>query len=281
MSAIVERAPAKVNLLLRVGAPTPTGMHPLCSLFARLDLSDVVTVEQAAEDGVLCPGVAGQNLASRAIATYRAAAGGASAVPPMRVTIHKRIPVAAGMGGGSADAAAVLRGVAALTGHPVGPEQLVALARELGSDVPSQLESGHAVVGGQGEVVESVNLATMAVVLIPDREGLSTEAVYAELDRLRTAGLAPERTDLCPEPLRAAARLDATGLATALENDLQAAALSLRPSLAARLDAVSDAGALGALVTGSGPTVFGVFDDRDAAEAAAGRLPGSIVSDIA
>lgn len=280
MSVVTELAPAKVNLVLRVGAPTPEGMHPLSSLFARLDLADHVTVEEAAADEVVCPGVPGLNLAGRAVAAYREAAGGASAVPLLRVTIDKRIPVAAGMGGGSADAAAALRGAAALAGHPVGRDRLAQLAMNLGSDVPSQLDPAHAVVGGQGELVEPVNLTTMALVLVPDPEGLSTAAVYAELDRLRSSGLAPQRTDLDPEPLRAIAQLGAAGVAGALENDLQVAALSLRPSLRDRVDTLLAAGALGTLVTGSGPTAFGLFADRAAAAAAAARVPGSIVTEV-
>lgn len=282
MSAVTESAPAKVNLVLRVGAPDSDGMHPLCSLFARLDLADEVVVEEAAADAVVCPGVAGRNLAGQAIKAYRDAAGGASVVPPLRVTIHKRIPIAAGMGGGSADAAAALRAAAALTGHPVDRDQLAELARDLGSDVPSQLAPTHAVVGGQGELVEPVNLATMALVLITDPDGLSTGAVYAEIDRLRAAGEAPQRRDLDLEPVRRIAELAAAELAGALENDLQSAALSLRPDLAARVAALADGGgALGALVTGSGPTVFGVFANRPAAEAAAAGLPGALVAEVA
>jgi 4-diphosphocytidyl-2-C-methyl-D-erythritol kinase len=281
VNAVTESAPAKVNLVLQVGAPTAEGMHPLCSLFARLDLADGVTVEQAAADEVVCPGVTGPNLAARAVAAYRAAAGGPSAVPPLRVTIRKRIPVAGGMGGGSADAAAVLRAAGALTGHPVARTELVAVARELGSDVPSQLDPAHALVEGEGEVVEAVNLATMTLVLLPDPDGLSTGAVYAELDRLRAAGQAAPRAELQPGTVRAAAALDASGLAAALDNDLQPAALSLRPALRERLGALRGAGALGTLITGSGPTAFGVFAERGAAEQAAAGLAGSIVTGVA
>lgn len=277
MSAVTESAPAKANLVLRVGGPTAAGMHPLCSLFARLDLADEVVVEEAATDAVVCPGVSGRNLAARAVAAYREAAGGPAVVPPLRVTITKRIPVAAGLGGGSADAAAALRGVAALTGHQVEPERLRDLARRLGSDVPSQLVPAHAVVGGEGELVEPVNLATMTLVLIPDPEGLSTAAVYREIDRLRAAGEIPPGADLDPAALHEVAALDAAGVAVALENELQPAALRLRPDIAPRLAALRDGGALGAQVTGSGPTVFGIFDDRGAAEAAAARLPRAIL----
>jgi 4-diphosphocytidyl-2-C-methyl-D-erythritol kinase len=105
---IRETAPAKVNLVLHVGPRRSDGLHELCSLFASLELADELAVEPAAQDEVVCPGVHGPNLAQRAIDAYRAAAGAAE-LPPLRVTIHKRIPVAAGLAGGSADAAAVLR----------------------------------------------------------------------------------------------------------------------------------------------------------------------------
>src|SRR5437764_7868922 len=104
---IRETAPAKVNLVLHVGPRRADGLHELCSLFASLELADGVTVEPADSDEVVCPGVAGPNLAQAAIDAFRSAAK--SELPPLRVTIHKRIPVAAGLGGGSADAAAVLR----------------------------------------------------------------------------------------------------------------------------------------------------------------------------
>jgi 4-diphosphocytidyl-2-C-methyl-D-erythritol kinase len=271
------RAPAKVNLVLRVGEPGPGGLHPVCSLFARIDLADEVVVEPAARDEVVCPGVEGPNLAGRAIELLRERVG-PGALPPVRVRIDKRIPVAAGLGGGSADAAAALRGAHALAGSPLGREELTAIAHLLGSDVPSQLNPGHAVVGGSGERVEPVGLAPMGLVLIPDDAGLSTAAVYAELDRLRATGDAPGAAGLDPGPMRRLAGNPPAALATRLENDLQLAALYLRPELAGRLDALRDAGALGTLVSGSGPTVFGVFADREAAERAAAGLPGAIAA---
>lgn len=277
--SITEAAPAKVNLVLRVGEPGPDGLHPLCSLFARIDLADEVTVAQAQRDEVICPGVDGDNLAGQAIRALREAAG-AEVVPPLRVSIVKRIPVAAGLGGGSADAAAALRGANALAGEPLNSSALHELARGLGSDVPSQLSPGHAVVSGAGERVAPVELAPMPLVLVPDTEGLSTPLVYAQLDRMRAEGEAPAPAGLDPGPLRRLAGRPPAHLATRLENDLQLPALFLRPGLAARLDAVRERGALGALVSGSGPTVLGVFEDRDLAVGAAREIPGALVSEV-
>jgi 4-diphosphocytidyl-2-C-methyl-D-erythritol kinase len=272
---IVERANAKVNLVLRVGPPRADGMHPLCSLFAALDLADEVVVEPVpGVDEVICPGVAGDNLAAAAIAAFRATGPGAG-LPPLRVEIRKRIPVAAGLGGGSADAAAVLRAANAIMGARLSPDELRGLAEWLGSDVPSQVEPAHAIVSGVGERVERVDLPSMTLVLVPQDDGLSTAAVYAELDRL-----GGHAHDLDPASLRSLARGSAAELARALANDLQPAALSLRPELAEPIAGLRDAGALGAQVSGSGPTAFGAFADRAAADRAAAGVPGAIVTGL-
>jgi 4-diphosphocytidyl-2-C-methyl-D-erythritol kinase len=273
-----ERAYAKLNLVLHVGSPQPDGMHPLCSLFGSIDLADDVrlfTIENGGEDHVECPGVEGPNLALRAIAAVRERI---SAEPPaLWVTIAKRIPVAAGLGGGSADAAAVMRLVNRVAGEPLSAGELRSLAEGLGSDVPSQVEPGHALVQGTGERVERVTLPRLGVVLVPGREGLSTAAVYAEHDRMNGG-----RTPLDPAPLRRLATAGAEALGAGLENDLQAAALALRPELAATLQRLRSAGALGAAVSGSGPTCFGLFEDRRAAERAAATpaLQGALVSEL-
>lgn len=288
---IEERAPAKVNLVLRVGPPRADGLHPLCSLLASLELADAVRVSVArSSDEVLCPGVEGDNLAAAAVAAFRAATPGV-VLPPLRVEIDKRIPVAAGLGGGSADAAAALRAANALAGTPLSLEALRRIAAGLGSDVPSQVEPRHAVVAGVGERVEPVDLPGMALVLVAQDEGLATATVYRELDRLRagdaaarasgpaaggTTGGDPRALD--PEPLRALAHGPLGDLAAGMANDLEPAALSLRPELAEPLAALRDAGALAARVAGSGPTTFGVFADRAAAERAAAGLRGAIVT---
>jgi 4-diphosphocytidyl-2-C-methyl-D-erythritol kinase len=270
-----ELAYAKLNLVLQVGRPGRTGLHPICSLIASIDLADEVTAEpkETGRDSVHCRGVPGDNLAARALAEFRARAG--KELPPLAITIDKRVPVAAGLGGGSADAAATLRIANELAGHPLDREELLRLAAGLGSDVPGQLEPGHALVEGTGERIEPVSLPPFTAVLLPDPNGLSTAAVYAELDRLDGS-----RDKLNPEPLRRLAGSPLAELAASLHNDLQPAALSLRPELRQRLDALSAAGAFGVAVSGSGPTCFGLFWDRPAAEAAAGELPGSLVAEL-
>jgi len=265
---ITERAPAKVNLLLHVGPRREDGLHELCSLFATIDLADTVTVEQAAADEVACEGVDGPNLAFAAIQRFRA--GAAPDLPPLRVVIEKRIPVAAGLGGGSADAAAVLRAANELAGRPLDAGGLRAVGAALGADVPSQIEPRHALVTGAGEGVEPVELPPMTLLLIPDEEGLSTGDVYAHADALGTT-----RAKLEPDRVRELAATSLDELAAVLENDLEDAAVSLRPELGGRMQALGAAGALAARVTGSGPTVFGVFP-----KGAAPKIDGTIRAEI-
>ena len=266
---ITERAPAKVNLLLHVGAPRADGLHEICSLFATIDLADSVTVEQAAADEVVCPGVGGPNLAAAAVERFRVEA--APELPPLRVTIEKRIPVAAGLGGGSADAAAVLRAANALAGAPLDADGLRSLGMALGADVPSQVEPRHALVTGAGEHVEPVELTPMSLLLLPDEAGLATAEVYGRADALGTT-----RADLDGDAVRALAARPLYELAANLENDLEGAALALRADLAGRLDLLREAGALTARVTGSGPTVFGVFHAGEAPD-----LEGAIRAEVA
>jgi 4-diphosphocytidyl-2-C-methyl-D-erythritol kinase len=271
-----ERAYAKLNLVLHVGRPHADGLHPICSLFASISLADDVsaTASEGRGDSVECPAVSGPNLALAAIEAFRERAG--VPLPPLDVRIEKRIPVAAGLGGGSADAAAVLRIANRAAGDPLDAAALRELAAGLGSDVPSQVEPRHALVRGAGEIVEPIELAPLEAVLVPDREGLSTASVYAELDR---QGGWRERLD--PDPLRrlaAAAAASPAELARSLENDLQPAALALRPRLADTLARLRDAGALGASVSGSGPTCFGLFDQRADARRAAESLDGALAA---
>ena len=270
-----ELAYAKLNLVLHVGARRVDGLHPVCSLVASIDLADEVIAEpkESGEDTVECEGVPGDNLAARALAEFRSRAG--KELPPLAITIRKRVPVAAGLGGGSADAAATLRIANELAGGPLGPEELAHIAAGLGSDVPSQLDPRHALVQGTGERIEPVTLPSLAAVLIPDEDGLSTAAVYAELDRIDGA-----RETLDPTPLHRLTALSRDELSKSLQNDLEPAALSLRPDLQERLDALIAAGAAGAAVSGSGPTCFGLFADRASAERAAERLPGALVTEL-
>jgi 4-diphosphocytidyl-2-C-methyl-D-erythritol kinase len=271
--AVRERAFAKVNLVLHVGPPGADGLHPICSLFASLDLADDVLVSEGSQggDAVLCAGVEGPNLAERALTVLREALPGR--LPALEVRIEKRIPVAAGLGGGSADAAAVLRAANELAGFRLRPERLRALAASIGSDVPSQVEPGHALVTGLGEEVEPLSLPGMALVLVPGPEGLRTAEVYAELDRLDG-----HRRSLDPGRLRRLATGPLEELAPAVENDLEPAALSLCPAIEPSLTALRGAGALAVTVAGSGPTAFGVFGAAEEAERAAAEIPGAFVT---
>ncbi len=262
-------APAKLNLCLYLGKPRADGLHELCSLFAPLQLADRIAIGPADEgtgDEVVCEGVEGPNLAAAALRALRDAGWGSG---PVRVEIEKRIPVAAGLGGGSADAAAVLR---LASGEVEGLERI---AVGLGADVLSQLRPAFALVEGSGELVRELPAAgEWAAVLIPDPVGLSTAEVYAEADRL---GLCREADDLrsAREQLLAAATEGASPLSyrELLVNDLGEAAISLRPEIAEALAALRAAGAGHALVTGSGPTAVGLFGDFAKADAGASKLP--------
>jgi 4-diphosphocytidyl-2-C-methyl-D-erythritol kinase len=274
IDAIRVEAPAKVNLVLQVGPRRDDGLHELCSLFASIELHDVVMVEPAGDvDAVLCPGVQGPNLAEAALEAFRSQTR--ADLPPLRVTIEKRIPVAAGLGGGSADAAAVLCAANQLAGDLLDDDRLRQLGAALGSDVPSQIRPAHALVTGTGEKVELVELVAMWLVLVPSARGLATSDVYAEADRLGTT-----RARLDPDALRKLAGQPAEAIGRALENDLQAAALALRPELEGTLAALTEAGALGTIVAGSGPTVFGFFADLEGAERAAAKIQGAMVSGL-
>jgi 4-diphosphocytidyl-2-C-methyl-D-erythritol kinase len=275
-----ELAYAKLNLVLHVGRPRSDGLHPLCSLFASIELADEVYVGPTGSgaDSVECPGVVGPNLATAALGAFRQRI---PSLPPLGVRIAKRIPLAGGLGGGSADAAAVLRAANQIAGEPFDAAGLREIAAQLGSDVPSQVEPRHALVQGAGEAIEPIDLPPWPVVLAPQPKGLATAAVYQQLDRMESW-----RDGLDAERLRALARESADTLAAArtfaaaLENDLQPAALALRPELGSVLDDLRRASALGALVSGSGPTCFGLFADRPAAEAAAVAIPGALVTGL-
>src|SRR5205085_8152970 len=163
-----------------------------------------------------------------------------------------------------------------LAGRPLDAAGLRALAEELGADVPSQVEPGHALVSGAGEHVERLRLPAMGLVLVPSEDGLRTADVYGEADRIKST-----RDQLDPGTLRALAAGTLSTLAAGVENDLQPAAVSLRPEIAGPIDRLRDAGALAAAVSGSGPTAFGVFSGPAMAERAAAAVPGAIVTRLA
>jgi 4-diphosphocytidyl-2-C-methyl-D-erythritol kinase len=258
-------APAKLNLCLYLGRVRDDGLHELCSLFEPLALADLITVTPAERDEVICPGVEGENLAAKALAALRERGWERE---PLRVEIEKRVPVAAGLGGGSGDAAAILRLAAGEVAD------LAELAETLGADVPSQLRPTLALVRGAGEHVFPLpEPAEHAAVLLPGGGGLSTAAVFAEADRLGL-GRTPEELDELATHLRQVAGAGASPLdyPELLVNDLEPAALSLRPDIGAALDELRGAGAPIAILSGSGPTAVGLFPDLVAARAAAEKL---------
>ena len=262
---MILSAPAKLNLCLFIGPSRDDGLHEIRSLFEPLSLADRIEVSEAAADAVVCPQVGGDNLAARALAALRERGWDG---PPLRIEISKRIPIAAGLGGGSADAAAVLR-IAA--GQVDGIEDLAA---ELGADVLSQLRPSLSLVSGSGERVEPLPApGEHAIVLVPEPQGLSTAAVYAEADRLGL-GREPAELEALSQRLREATAAGASPLdySHLLVNDLEPAALGLRPTIGPTLDSLRSAGAARALTTGSGPTAFGLFADLASAEAAASEL---------
>jgi 4-diphosphocytidyl-2-C-methyl-D-erythritol kinase len=262
---MLVHAPAKLNLCLYLGPRRDDGLHELCSLFEPLALADLITVSDAENDEVICPGVEGENLAARALAGLRERGWERG---PLRVEIEKRVPVAAGLGGGSADAAAILRLAAGQVGD------LQSLAAELGADVPSQLSPSLALVRGAGERVELLpEPAPHAAVLLPDGGGLSTAEVFAEADRIGV-GREPEELEALAVRLRQSAGAGASPLSypELLVNDLAAPARSLRPAIGDALDELREAGAPVVLLSGSGPTAVGLFADLAAARAAAAAI---------
>jgi 4-diphosphocytidyl-2-C-methyl-D-erythritol kinase len=262
-------APAKLNLCLYLGGePRPDGLHELRSLFCPLELADRIVVSERAGEGdaVVCEAIRGPNLAAVALEALRARGWGRA---PLRIEIDKRVPVAAGLGGGSADAAAILR----LARDEV--QGLEELAFALGADVLSQVSPRFALVSGAGERIEPLpQPGEFGLVLIPDEAGLDTGEVYGEADRLGLGRAGPELDRIAAELReRAAAGASPLEYAELLVNDLEQAAISLRPGIAEALAALEEVGARRALVTGSGPTAFGIFEDIAAADQAASALP--------
>jgi 4-diphosphocytidyl-2-C-methyl-D-erythritol kinase len=253
-------APGKVNLSLYVGAPRADGRHPLVSVVQAVSLADELTMEPAEADEVVCPGVEGENLAARALAAFREATGWDG--PPQRITIRKRVPVAAGMGGGSSDAAAALRLVAEAAGD-VPDDLLLALAARLGGDVPALLDPGRTLMLDSGERIRRLSAAPpFALLILPSAHALSTAVVYRRYDEL-----GPRRRDA---ELAALERLEEWPVV----NDLQDAARDLCPSIDDALAAVRATGAEHVLVSGSGPTVFGLYPTLDRARAASRDIGG-------
>jgi 4-diphosphocytidyl-2-C-methyl-D-erythritol kinase len=277
------RAPAKLNICLYVGEQRPDRLHEICSLFQAVTLGDEVTMELAPgdRDEILCPGVEGPNIAAVALERFRERFGWRR--PPVRVTIEKRIPIASGLGGGSADAGAVLRLATKGSGVAASVEELHELAMTIGADVPSQVEPGSQLVLGAGEVVERLTKTWhIAAVLLTSEHGVAAADVYDLHDRLDQGRrrLDHDREQL--EEAIATAAYDPLEFQMLLENDLEPAALQLRPEAARALTLLREAGARVARLSGSGPTAFGLFESPERAEAAraaiAPRWEGDAIS---
>ncbi|RBY94241.1 4-(cytidine 5'-diphospho)-2-C-methyl-D-erythritol kinase [Blastococcus sp. TBT05-19] len=284
---VVARAPAKVNVHLGVGPLRDDGFHELHTVYLAVSLFDTVSARPGEGLSLTVSGegtgvAAGPGLVpgDRTNLVWRAAellAEHAGVAADAALDVAKSIPVAAGLAGGSADAAAALVALDALWGTRASREDLLGLAARLGSDVPFSLVGGAALGTGRGEQVTPVLARSRSHwVLGIAGEGLSTPAVYGELDRMRAAGALPAAAGPSPaDPVIAALRAgEAAPLAAALTNDLQPPALTLRPDLRRALRAATDAGALAALVSGSGPTVAALAPDETAAVRLAAELAG-------
>lgn len=271
------RAPGKVNVFLEVGDAQDDGYHEVATAYQAVSLYEEVWASAASEITVrvsgagLVPGAVpadDRNLAVRAARLLAEATGVTAGV---HLEIHKTVPVAGGMGGGSADAAAALLACDALWGTGLSTADLQQLAARLGADVPFALMGGTAIGTGHGdELSPALARGRFDWVLVTSDEGMSTPVVYGELDahRLRHVvdiGPAPRRPAVDTDVLHALRQGDAGMLAASLRNDLQAPALHLRPDLAAVLETGERAGALAGVVSGSGPTLAFLAADEAAA----------------
>ena len=270
------RVPAKVNLALCVGAADDTGYHELGTVFQALSLWDELTVEPAPA-GVFRVAFRGEgaaflptddtNLAIRAakLLALHCNVNDAGCI----LVIRKRIPVAGGMAGGSADAAAVLVACNELWGRPATIQELTVLAAQLGADVPFLLSGGTAVGTGRGDIIEPIETSgTYHWTLALSHTGLSTPAVFREFDRLAE----PSHPVVPRDLLDALASGDVPAVGRSLVNDLSDAAIRLQPTLGSTLQIGLDAGALGAVVSGSGPTCAFLSDSEDSAALVAEAL---------
>lgn len=266
MAKLTLAAPAKVNLSLRVIGRRPDGYHELLTLMQPLSLADEVSVEVGPGEGVglscdeasLCH----DNLMTRAARSYLAALGRPAMV---RLGLKKRIPVAAGLGGGSSDAAAVLLALNALHGGALEPARLVELAAGLGADVPFFLAGTTAICQGVGHDVRPlVGFPLLDYVLVNPGFKVSTAWVYGQFDLPWTGKNNCNKITCLPCAGHA--------LCDILVNDLEEVTLAAYPQLVDVKRVLAEAGAVGALMSGSGPSIFGVFADGDSATRAARNL---------
>ena len=283
--SVTVRVPGKINLALRCGPRRPDGYHDLATVFQAVSVYDDIVARPAepGEFSVLTLGpyagaapLADDNLAVRAARAVAARAGD----PRLgcHLEIHKQIPISGGMAGGSADAAGALLACATLWQLGIPADDLAAMGRDLGADVPFCLMGGTALGTGRGDQLTAVaSHGTYHWVLAFARRGLTTPSVFARYDRLHPAGTAPLAID--GDLLDALAAGDPTALGETLVNDLQNPAMTLRPELRPLLDAGKELGALGAILSGSGPTVAFLTADKPTAAAFASALARLALAD--
>ncbi len=263
---IVRRSPAKVNLFLRVLRKRGDGYHDILSLMQRIDLSDEMSFSLRDEGIVIkCPGSSipedRRNLVYRAAEAVLALAGGKTGA---EITIHKKIPVAAGLGGGSSNAATTLVTLNEMVGTKCSTEELMRMGAKLGADVPFFIFERTALASGIGEYLEAVDgLPRIWFVLVNPGFEISTREVYESL-----------RMELTEDPIqyRMPAFKTVSHVAKELYNDLEEVSLDRYPVLSEIKAQLMAHGASGSLMSGSGPTVFGIFENEDDARKAETKL---------
>ena len=288
-NSVTVRVPAKVNLQLSVGPREADGFHNLVSVFQAISIFDDVTVSRGVPGSGISISVSGEHTHGVPADASNLAVKAAQLMidrfdidADLQIEVKKSIPVAGGMAGGSADAAATLVALDALFQLELSREELHRLGSELGSDVPFMISGGTAVGQGRGDqLTAALSRGTYHWVLALSSVGLSTPAVYAECDRMRAElEIAPPQvSDALMQSLLAA---DAQAVGRSLTNDLQSAACSLRPALSLVLEVGRDYGALGAIVSGSGPTVaFLVADEEAGLDLAVALTASGVVGSVA
>ena len=284
--SVEVQAPAKVNLQISVGPKEADGYHQVVTVFQAVSLMDVIKISESDQFGISIKGdyttgvpLDQSNLIFKAVQLMSEKFDTSTSLD---FEINKSIPVAGGMAGGSADAAASLLGIDQLYGLGLTKDELAEVAREIGSDVPFMLHGGTAVGRGRGdEITPALSRGTYHWVIAVSSSGLSTPAVYGECDRLRT-GLDIKAPTLNDELLQSLLSGDSVRVGKSLNNDLQAAACSLRPALRLILDTGQEYGALGGIVSGSGPSVaFLVADEDHSLDLAVALTSSGVVGSVA
>jgi 4-diphosphocytidyl-2-C-methyl-D-erythritol kinase len=289
LNSITVKVPAKVNLQLSVGPRESDGYHNLVTVFQAVSIFDEVTLSKSHEGSGVTIAVTGDQThgvpedgSNLAVKAAQLIAEKFDFIADVHIEVKKSIPVAGGMAGGSADAAATLVGMDALFKLEATREELLALGSELGSDVPFLILGGTAIGTGRGDqLTAALSRGTYHWVFALSTVGLSTPSVYSECDRMRAEReiAAPKVSDSLMQALLTA---DPAAVGESLVNDLQSAACSLRPALTLILEVGRDYGALGAIVSGSGPTVaFLVADEEAGLDLAVALTASGVVGSVA